>query len=96
MRTFRDESNRDWTAFKVTPDALIYGRIEALPAAYAHGWLVFESSEERRRLAPCPPEWETFPNAALKLMLRRAEIVHYRHLSLQPRRVEEDGPTELR
>ncbi len=100
MRTFRDESNRDWTAFKVTPDALIYGRVEALPPAYAQGWLVFESKEERRRLAPCPPEWETFPNAALRLMLERAEVVRYRRRAPQPRHVDEnssdDGPVELR
>lgn len=100
MRNFRDESNREWTAFKVSPDTLVYGRVESLPPAYAQGWLVFESSEERRRLVPCPAEWETYPNAALRLLLQRAEVVRYRHVPLLRRAVDpgksDDEPRELR
>jgi hypothetical protein len=36
------------------------------------GWLVFQSSSERRRLAPIPPGWERLSVAALERLRDRA------------------------
>lgn len=38
------------------------------------GWLCFECSEERRRLAPIPAGWELLPQEELALLCRRATV----------------------
>lgn len=43
-----------------------------LPEAYREGWLVFESPEEKRRLAPVPSDWETMPLDALAALCAKA------------------------
>jgi hypothetical protein len=43
-----------------------------LNASLTAGWLVFESLEERRRLAPIPPGWERLGGAGLERLLERA------------------------
>lgn len=72
MRSFRDSAGRLWGAFAVTPDAMIGVRIDVLPDAYASGWLVFESAEERRRLAPFPADWASCSDIALRRLLEDA------------------------
>jgi hypothetical protein len=36
-----------------------------LPEAYREGWLLFESANEKRRLAPVPHDWESLSDQAL-------------------------------
>lgn len=44
-------------------------------AALAAGWLCFESTTEKRRLAPIPSGWETFPTDSLTFLCGRAAPV---------------------
>lgn len=39
----------------------------------AHGWLVFESADEKRRLHPIPDGWSTLSDAGLAELARTAE-----------------------
>lgn len=48
-----------------------------------HGWLAFECSAERRRLAPPPEGWTTAPEAKLVELVERATV------SGKPRRLIE-------
>lgn len=43
-----------------------------LPGAYTGGWLCFDAGDERRRLAPAPPDWEAVADDALREWLGRA------------------------
>ena len=43
-----------------------------LAAELAQGWLVFESSRAKKRLAPPPPGWDTCPEELLVEYLDRA------------------------
>jgi hypothetical protein len=40
-----------------------------------HGWLTFQSGDEKRRLSPIPPDWATASDAELGRYLARAEPV---------------------
>jgi len=40
----------------------------------AHGWLVFKSEGEKRRLAPIPPNWETCHGRELRELWERAQV----------------------
>jgi len=40
----------------------------------AHGWLVFKSEDEKRRLAPIPPNWETCQERELRELWERAQV----------------------
>ena len=43
-----------------------------LPPDWREGWLMFESDEEVRRLAPIPPDWTSMADAELAGLLPRA------------------------
>jgi hypothetical protein len=75
VRTFQDDSGGTWSVYEVSADTLSFGRRNFLPSDFREGWLVFESGEVRRRLAPRPPEWQDFPVSALRQLLERAETV---------------------
>jgi hypothetical protein len=47
-------------------------RDHLVPDAFREGWLLFESSQEKRRLAPVPRDWETFSDQALAALCARA------------------------
>ena len=57
-------------------------RIPAIRATvtsgYEQGWLTFESSNEKRRLAPVPAEWESYASERLELLCRMAHAVEQR------------------
>ncbi|HEV7587748.1 MAG TPA: hypothetical protein VGO40_06425 [Longimicrobium sp.] len=40
-----------------------------------HGWVCFQSTEEKRRLAPPPPDWDRVPAEALEELLGAAEPI---------------------
>jgi hypothetical protein len=54
----------------------------ALPPRLASGWLAFECGEERRRIAPIPPEWHLLPDEELRALWRRAELLPPRRKGL--------------
>lgn len=39
---------------------------------FEHGWLTFESSIEKRRIAPIPPHWQDVPDLELIRLCARA------------------------
>jgi hypothetical protein len=46
-----------------------------LRGTYAHGWLCFESRQEKRRLSPIPPDWTTCSDEDLEAYSRSGERV---------------------
>ena len=61
MRQFRDNAGIEWKVSLTPRGSDAVSRENYLPEAYREGWLVFESSQEKRRLAPVPPDWESMP-----------------------------------
>lgn len=61
MRQFRDEAGTEWKVSLTPRGSDAVSREHFLPEAYREGWLVFESSQEKRRLAPVPTDWESLP-----------------------------------
>ncbi|HKN65926.1 MAG TPA: hypothetical protein VJW73_06595 [Gemmatimonadaceae bacterium] len=61
MRQFRDDAGIEWKVSLTPRGSDAVSRENYLPEAYREGWLVFESSQEKRRLAPVPPDWESLP-----------------------------------
>lgn len=55
-REFVDDAGTFWRVWDTHPIAA--STLRTVSPNYAGGWLTFESPEERRRLAPIPPEWE--------------------------------------
>ena len=41
----------------------------------SEGWLVFKSDEEKRRLAPIPPHWESLRGQELRDLWQKADII---------------------
>ena len=70
---FQDERGRSWAAWDVhlKDTATIH-------PDFRDGWIVFESDDEKRRLAPIPPEWGKATEAMLRLWCNRAEMVRKR------------------
>src|SRR5256714_7594668 len=72
MRQFRDEAGVEWQVSLTARGSDAVSREHALPEAYREGWLVFESAQQKRRLAPVPPNWESLPAEALAALCARA------------------------
>src|SRR5438270_13815098 len=72
MRQFRDEAGVDWQVSLTPRGSDAVSREHFLPEAYREGWLVFESTHEKRRLAPVPADWETLPFERLIALCRSA------------------------
>jgi hypothetical protein len=51
-------------------------RRSAVSPGREHGWLTFESGEEKRRLSPIPADWATASEPELRRLLARADVVH--------------------
>ena len=56
-RVIRDGQGKQWHVFAVHATSPQSGKT-ALPAAFQAGWLVFDSADEVRRIAPIPAGWE--------------------------------------
>ncbi|MEO5817328.1 MAG: hypothetical protein ABIT20_18820 [Gemmatimonadaceae bacterium] len=80
-RNFRDDDDREWSAWDVIPRRR--GVRIALTPRLAHGWLAFESNDERRRLAPIPAEWHLMPEERLRALWRDAEALPPRRRLLE-------------
>lgn len=72
MREFRDEAGTEWKVSLTPRGSDAVSRDHYLPEAYREGWLLFESSQEKRRLAPVPSDWETMPVQELVRLCAKA------------------------
>lgn len=84
LREFTDNAGTPWKVWDVYPS----GRASTQGAArgagaenvvfvgrdLSDGWLCFESSNEKRRLAPIPPEWEICESPLLEAFCKRAGV----------------------
>jgi hypothetical protein len=59
-----DSSDTIWEVFEVYPGTE-RRTADRVPPAFRDGWLCFQSFTERRRLAPIPPGWDEWDDAAL-------------------------------
>lgn len=84
LREFKDANGTTWKVWDVYPYAGRSARPVADPAStfsafpsrdLQDGWLVFECDNEKRRLAPIPPEWETCEECVLEDFCTRAGYV---------------------
>lgn len=95
LREFRDRNGVEWRAWDITPERMhpvtaremFLGRY----VDFQEGWIVFESDDERRRLAPYPIQWADFPVEQLEALLAMAQPSRRRpgETSGSFRRVEE-------
>lgn len=95
LRGFKDSAGVEWRVWEVIPSK---AGIETSPRAqsrtslsstpYANGWLCFESTSEKRRLAPIPEGWEQRPVAAIAELLDQATRVTSRARSAEPQASE--------
>jgi len=66
-REFLDSDEVLWRVWATLPTV---GKV--LSKGFENGWLTFESSRERKRVAPIPEKWEEFSDAKLRLLLKTA------------------------
>jgi hypothetical protein len=77
LREFVDPKGVNWKVWDVWPsERLASGAlmpVSTFPSlTQADGWLCFESANEKRRLSPIPPGWETCDCAILSDLCERA------------------------
>ena len=61
MTRFVDSKGRDWFVREVKdPNLAMIPPYLLTDPEFARGWLLFESSDEKRRLAPYPDDWIHF------------------------------------
>lgn len=82
LRAFTDSAGVEWRVWSVIPNSnLNASRADSLSqsslreTAFANGWLCFESLDEKRRLAPIPPEWEDDAHPRLEEWCSQAVVV---------------------
>ena len=72
MRSLTDRAGTVWEVFEVFPGAGGRG-LDHVPDQYRGGWLCFQSTSERRRLAPIPADWLEWDARAFEAALQGAE-----------------------
>jgi hypothetical protein len=84
LRQFTDARGISWRVWDVWPTRMsqsatatnVSDMVVAFPDRdFVDGWLCFESSAEKRRLAPIPPEWETCEPCVLEELCMRAGFI---------------------
>jgi hypothetical protein len=75
MRVLLDTTGIRWMVFEVKRTEGSDERASYVPEELGDGWLCFESSTSKRRLAPIPPHWREFGDEELERMLTRARPV---------------------
>jgi hypothetical protein len=85
MRGFTDSTGTSWRVWEVFPTraevlttADTFSRSSLKETPFANGWLCFESSETKRRLAPIPSGWEFGTDDALEQLCQQAAVVPLR------------------
>lgn len=68
-RTFTDSAGLTWDVFEVHRASKRPG---AVSAGLEQGWLAFASGEQKRRLAPFPPDWASSTDDELALLCEAA------------------------
>jgi len=81
-RIFEDIRGKRWHAFAVQSSATAAVSV-ALPDSFRQGWLVFESSDELRRVAPIPERWDELSADDLRQLCHRAEASPRRTIPVQ-------------
>jgi hypothetical protein len=85
VRDFIDANGVSWRVWPVTPETLQpMTAAEDYLGEYAEGWLCFESTSERRRLAAYPEDWDRLPDEELRRMLTAAALVPTRRTTHLP------------
>ena len=86
FREFTDSEGRVWRAWDVSAEQLHPAtREEDFIGEFLHGWLAFESADERRRMpAPYPPDWDTLPLPQLEELCSKAPPVVHRSRNRTP------------
>jgi hypothetical protein len=76
VERFVDSEGRNWVVREVRDPtlAMIPPHLLAQPE-FATGWLLFETSGEKRRLAPYPDDWATLPVTKLEALCRSAKRI---------------------
>jgi hypothetical protein len=72
-RLFDDASGVRWDVWAVYPEGRP-AQLSALPTTFQTGWLVFESTGEKRRLSPIPSDWQSLPLDELQRLCERADV----------------------
>jgi hypothetical protein len=76
VRDFVDLKGVKWRVWPVTPNSIQpKTAVEDYLGDYGDGWLCFECSTERRRLAKFPPNWDTLSDNGLLQLLKSAAAV---------------------
>lgn len=70
-RVFEDIGGRRWHAFAVQSTSTTTSRA-GLPESFRNGWLVFDSADEVRRVAPIPEGWVDLTLEQLRLLCEKA------------------------
>lgn len=83
-RVFEDIRGKRWHAFAVQSSPTTAER-SALPDSFRQGWLVFESVDELRRVAPIPERWEELTTDDLRQLCHQAESAPRRTGPLEDR-----------
>ena len=75
VRDFVDLKGVKWRVWPVTPNSIQpKTAVEDYLGDYGDGWLCFESSTERRRLAKYPKNWDTLSDNGLVQLLKSAAV----------------------
>ena len=79
LREFKDNDGVTWQVWTVTADVLDKRTAaEDYMRDWQDGWLCFEHSGARKRLAQFPPDWETMSDDKLQGLLDQAQAVKQR------------------
>lgn len=72
-RSFTDREGTEWEVWDVVPSSTVRHTLSG-------GWLTFESTHEKRRLAPVPLYWVSADDAELERLMRSASVVPRREI----------------
>jgi hypothetical protein len=85
LRGFTDSTGVEWRVWEVFPNDVgnapsseSFTRTTLKDTAYAEGWLCFESTDQKRRLAPIPVGWQYKDLPVLEQFLSKATPVSAR------------------
>jgi hypothetical protein len=85
IREFTDSAGVHWQVWSTIP------AMGGVAGGFRQGWLTFSSPNERRRLAPIPPNWEVSSDAELRVLVRQAEAAKRTPPSGMPTDGSDDG-----
>jgi hypothetical protein len=91
-RVFDDIRGKRWHTFAVHGSEATVERA-GLPDAFKHGWLVFESTDEVRRVAPIPDKWAELSIDDLRQLCYSA-AASPRRIGVRGRPRENDPPAK--